>query len=181
MRSRDEAARATISRAGPEHWQVYRDVRLAALSDTPQAFASTLERALALEPQDWQRLLSSPSAASFLAWLGGQAVGQATGKIDDPDDEFAVPGAWQLVGMWVRPAARGLGVADSLVEAVAAHARNHGAESLVLWVTEVNGRARAFYRRLGFVPTGARQLVRPEQPDHWEVQMIRRPACGLAG
>ena len=34
--------------------------------------------------------------------------------------------------------------------------------------TEVNERARAFYGRLGFRPTGARQLVRPDEPGHWE-------------
>ncbi len=181
MTSRDEAVPVTVRRAVPGQWQVYRAVRLAALSEAPQAFSSTLERELAFEPGVWQQRLRSPSAASFLAWLAGEAVGQATGKVEDPDDEFAVPGAWQLVGMWVRPAARGLGVADSLVEAVAAHATNQGAQSLVLWVTELNGRARALYRRLGFVPTGARQLVRPEQPDHWEVQMIRRPPRGHGG
>jgi hypothetical protein len=43
-----------------------------------------------------------------------------------------------------------------------------------LWVTEVNARARAFYRRLGFVSTGRRQLVRLEEPDHWEEQLVRR-------
>jgi ribosomal protein S18 acetylase RimI-like enzyme len=43
---------------------------------------------------------------------------------------------------------------------------------LVLWVTEVNDRAKAFYRRMGFTPTGARQPVRPDEPDHIEAQMI---------
>jgi ribosomal protein S18 acetylase RimI-like enzyme len=51
-------------------------------------------------------------------------------------------------------------------------ARQSGATSVTLWVTEVNGRARAFYRRLGFVPTGDRQVVRPEEPDHWEEKLI---------
>jgi len=77
--------------------------------------------------------------------------------------------------MWVDPRARGLGVADVLVEAVAGHARAEGAASLVLWVTELNGRAGSFYERMGFVRTGARQPVRPDEPDHWEEQMIRRP------
>ena len=32
---------------------------------------------------------------------------------------------------------------------------------------------RAFYGRLGFRPTGARQLVRPDEPDHWEEERSR--------
>jgi ribosomal protein S18 acetylase RimI-like enzyme len=64
-------------------------------------------------------------------------------------------------------------VADRLIEAVAQYAREHGASCVTLWVTEINARAKAFYQRIGFVPTGARQPVREDEPDHWEEQMIR--------
>ncbi len=82
------------------------------------------------------------------------------------------PGTWSACG-WRRPA-RGQGVADQLVEAVCGLARQSGAASVTLWVTEVNDRARAFYRRLGFAPTGGRQLVRPEEPEHFEEELSRR-------
>jgi len=165
-----------ITRVGPEDWQVYRRVRLASLADAPYAFMSTLEREREFADDVWRQRLRSAAAATFLAWQGGEPVGTATGKAENPDHEHAVPGAWQLVGMWVDPAARGLGVADALVEAVADHARAQGAEAVVLWVTEVNDRARSFYTRMGFDQTGVRQVVRPDEPDHWEQQMIRRPA-----
>jgi ribosomal protein S18 acetylase RimI-like enzyme len=178
MRSDKEVgqAMAAVRRAGPDQWLVYRDLRLAALAEAPQAFSSTLERELAFDDQVWQQRLGSLAAATFLAWDSDQVVGMATGKPEDPDDEFAVPGAWQLVGMWVSPAMRGTGVAGALVEAVAEHVRDAGAPALVLWVTQVNGRARRFYERIGFGLTGNRQPVRPDEPDHWEVQMIR--TCG---
>jgi ribosomal protein S18 acetylase RimI-like enzyme len=76
--------------------------------------------------------------------------------------------------MWVAPDCRGQGVADQLVEAVCDLARQSGAAAVTLWVTEVNGRARAFYRRLGFAPTGERQLVRPEEPEHFEEELSRK-------
>ena len=164
-----------ITRAGPADWQVYRRVRFAALADAPYAFSSTLEREQGYADDRWSQRLGSATAATFLAWQDSEPVGAATGKVENPADEHAIPGCWQLVGMWVDPSARGRGVADALVEAVAAHARSHGAEALVLWVTEVNDRARRFYRRMGFQPTGVRQVVRPDEPDHWEQQMIRRP------
>ena len=163
-----------VGRIQPEEWQVYRQVRLAALAEAPYAFMSTLEREKAFGQDAWRQRLASPTAATFIAWRDGEPTGTATGKLDDPADEHAVPGAWQLVGMWVDPSARGTGIARELVEAVAKHARALGAASLVLWVTEINDRARAFYRKLGFVPTGARQPVRPEEPEHWEEQMIRQ-------
>ena len=76
--------------------------------------------------------------------------------------------------MWVSPKVRGTGVADRLVAAVCELARQSGFGSVTLWVTEVNGRARSFYRRLGFAPTGGRQLVRPDQADHWEEELTLR-------
>ncbi len=167
----EQSAGVVIRRLAPAQWQVYRQVRLAALGEAPFAFSSTLDRELGFDEQVWRQRIGS--AATFLAWLDGQPAGTATGRVDDPDDEFAVPGAWQLVGMWVDPAARGTGVADKLVTAVAEHARTEGAATVVLWVTVVNHRARAFYRRMGFRATGARQLVRPDDPGHWEEQLIR--------
>ena len=70
---------------------------------------STLERELGFDDQVWRQRLGSATAATFLAWHDGEPAGTATGKTEDPDDEFAVPGAWQLVGMWVDPRARGHG------------------------------------------------------------------------
>jgi ribosomal protein S18 acetylase RimI-like enzyme len=172
--AKDLPADTQIRRARPEEWAVYRQVRLTALAEAPYAFMSTLEREQDLGEHIWRQRLGAPTAATFLAWRDGEPAGTATGKADDLADEYAVPGSWQLVGMWVDPRARGLGVADELVDTVASHARAKGAASLTLWVTEVNHRARAFYKKMGFVPTGARQPVRQEEPGLWEEQMIRQ-------
>jgi GNAT superfamily N-acetyltransferase len=161
-----------VTRMVPDEWAIYRQVRLAALTDAPYAFSSSLERELGYDDDLWRQRLRR--AATFLAWQDGRPVGTATGKLDDPEDEFHVPGAWQLVGMWVDGSARGSGIADQLVDAVGEHARAEGAHTLVLWVTEPNSRARSFYQRMGFTCTGARQLVRPDEPGRFEVQMARQ-------
>lgn len=163
-----------VRRLTPDDWAVSRQVRLAALADAPYAFMSTLEREQAFDEQTWRQRLASPVAATFMAWVNGEPAGIAAVKVDMPGEEFAVPDGWQLVGMWVAPAVRGSGVAGALVDTVAGHAASQGAGTLVLWVTEINDRARAFYRRLGFTPTGASQPVRPDDPDHIELQMTRR-------
>jgi ribosomal protein S18 acetylase RimI-like enzyme len=143
-------------------WAELRAARLAALAEAPYAFASTVAREQQLTEQEWRE--RAGRAGAFAAWDGDAIVGMATGF-----DQGAR--GWHLVGMWVAPKVRGTGVADRLVAAVRDLAQQSGAASVTLWVTEVNGRARAFYRRLGFVPTGGRQLVRPEEPDHWEEEL----------
>jgi ribosomal protein S18 acetylase RimI-like enzyme len=90
----------------------------------------------------------------------------------EPAHSDGASGSWHLVSMWVSPRARGRGIADELVAAVCDCARADGAQRLTLWVTDVNARAQAFYQRLGFRSTGRRQLVRPDEPDHWEQEQV---------
>jgi GNAT superfamily N-acetyltransferase len=70
----------------------------------------------------------------------------------------------QLVSLWVVPEARGRGVAQSLIQAVAGWARGRGAERVFLFVQEANAPGRALYLRAGFRPTGAREPVGPGRP-----------------
>lgn len=163
--------RTEITRLVPDQWAAYRRARLAALAEAPYAFSSTFDREVTLDERRWRERIES--AVTFLAWRDGQPVGTATGLVSKPGEGYDVPGSWQLVAMWVDPAARGSGVADRLVDAVAGHARAGGAPALTLWVTDVNDRARACYLRLGFRLTGVRGLVRPTEPDRWEELMVR--------
>jgi len=75
-----------------------------------------------------------------------------------------VPGEVQLVSLWVDPAARGRGVAQSLIQAVAVWARGVGAGRVVLFVQEANAPGRALYLRAGFRPTGDREPVGAGRP-----------------
>ncbi len=179
-READGLAAGRVRPLVADDWERARDARLAALVEAPYAFASTLKRELAFTDDVWRS--RAGSGRTFAAFDGPVIVGLATGlpPADEPggspqgDGQQPAGASWSLVGMWVAPAWRGRGVADSLVNAVCEQARQAGAATVTLWVTEVNGRARAFYRRLGFAPGGRRQLVRPEEPDHWEEELALR-------
>jgi ribosomal protein S18 acetylase RimI-like enzyme len=160
-----------VRRLAADEWAQLRVARLAALAEAPYAFGSTLAQEQQFTERTWRERAGRGN--TFSAWCGDTIIGLATG-IDAGDD-------WHLVGMWVSPKLRGAGVADRLVAAVCELARQSGATSVTLWVTEVNDRARAFYRRVGFAPTGRRQLVRLEEPDHWEEELILRLAAPTAG
>jgi GNAT superfamily N-acetyltransferase len=153
-----------IREAGAGDWQAMRDVRLAALRDAPQAFASTYEREVAFTEADWQRRIAG--GGSFLAYaaeLGTAPAGIAGGF------EIA-PGTIELVSMWVSPQARGHGIGQALVQAVVGWARARGATRVHLWVTENNGHARLLYERCGFQPTAERQPL-PSDPEVTEIGM----------
>jgi ribosomal protein S18 acetylase RimI-like enzyme len=161
-----EASDVQVRRAHPDEWATVRDVRLAALADTPDAFASTLSRELdRTEPQWRSRIRAWPW---FLAWYAGTPAGLVAAVPDQPasgpraagppaGQAHQGPRGWHLVSMWVSPRVRGTGVAELLIGAVVDHALAVGAPRITLWVTVGNARARAFYRRMGFTPTGRRQ------------------------
>lgn len=135
-----------IRALAPADWQVWRELRLAALADAPAAFTSRLADWGNAEEHRWRERLTIPGSVNFVALLDGMPAGMASG-LPGPD------GTPQLSTMWVSPAGRGKGVGDRLVHAVAQWAGQQGAAELRLTVAEDNDKAAAFYRRNGFTDT----------------------------
>lgn len=155
--------RAEIRPAGPEDWPAWRALRLEALQDTPIGFVETLEAAQAKDEAAWrQRMAEVP--CSLLAEVEGRAVAMSSG--------FLIDGAPFLGAVYLTPQWRGRGLLPRLVDAVALWARVYG-DVLHLEVHEDNSRARAAYRRLGFVETGQRQPY-PLPPGGQELEMTLR-------
>lgn len=139
--------RFTVRRAGVEDAALLRSIRLEALSDTPEAFGSTYEETVAWSDDQWTEVAGRWNV--FLAEEDREVLGMASGGRHDD-----YPGTRWVFGMYVVPRRRGSGVADRLVEAVGDWARAEGATELYLQVTDLVPRARAFYERAGFRPTG---------------------------
>ncbi|MEN9644940.1 MAG: hypothetical protein RL238_1609 [Actinomycetota bacterium] len=160
---------ATVARIRPEDWSVLRAVRIAALTDTPEAFGSTLERELAFSDDDWRSRAAASADGSargtWLAWEGDEVVGIVGSFVDGDTAE--------LVSMWVAPSARGTGVGVQLVDTAVDWARTTGVGSIDLWVVRGNDRAQRRYESAGFVLTADHQPL-PSDPCRDELRM-RRP------
>jgi ribosomal protein S18 acetylase RimI-like enzyme len=140
-------------------WQALRQLRLRALADAPDAFASTLEAEEAFPDEVWrQRAEGGPASVNFIAREGGVAVGLAA-IFAEPD----LPGRMHLVSMWVDPCYRRRGVARALVDQAVRWAAERQAREVILWVADQNTAARRLYERIGFRPTGERQPL-PSNP-----------------
>jgi GNAT superfamily N-acetyltransferase len=150
----------------PDDWEALRDVRLAALREAPQAFGSTYAREAAFTEERWRGRISDRSVTYF-AYLPENPEPAGLAGVYVEDDVADV------VSMWVRPAARGRGAGEALIEATAGWAEARGHAWLLLWVTESNAPARKLYDRCGFALTGERQPL-PSDPALPEVRM-RRP------
>jgi ribosomal protein S18 acetylase RimI-like enzyme len=147
-----------LRRLASGDWRLWRDVRLQALEDAPQAFSSLLT--------DWQgegdveirwrkRLEDVPF--NVIALVDGRPVGQVSGTAVDGSRSV------ELISLWVAPVARGAGVGTALIEAVADWARGAGAERVSLAVKRENSLAIALYERAGFTGRGVNPAAADER------------------
>jgi GNAT superfamily N-acetyltransferase len=141
----------------PDEVQRYRELRLAALTDSPAAFTSTSEDERAMPYSVWEsRVESSVRGGSALAVAdtGEDLVGLAGG----------IP--WgtraRVVSVWVAPSWRRIGLAERLVERVCEWASAAGYKEAQIETAIGNSGPQRIYERLGFVS------VREEPP----------PGCG---
>ncbi len=133
----------------------YRELRLEALRDHPQAFGSDYETALARPPEWWVERLKKAGTPGwprmYLAWAGGEPAGLC-GLVmrEGPKVQHNA----ELISMYVRPAWRVSGVADALIASALQWAKEQGATIVKLAVVTTNLGARRCYERNGFAPYG---------------------------
>jgi GNAT superfamily N-acetyltransferase len=87
--------------------------------------------------------LVPPKGALLLARRDGEAVGCGALKVIGA-------GVGEIKRMWVSPVARGLGIAQRLLDALEAHARELGLGTIRLDTHRVLVEARALYARNGY-------------------------------
>ncbi len=138
----------TIQELTTDDWPVWRDVRIAALTEAPYAFRSRLADWDRDGERRWRDRLATPRSYNVVALLDDTTVGVASGMPGEDD------GTCELRSVWVSPLARGHGVADLLLGAVEAWALRSGATTLTLAVMHGNDAAIALYRRHGYTDTG---------------------------
>jgi ribosomal protein S18 acetylase RimI-like enzyme len=140
----------------PNDWPTYRDLRLRALADAPEAFGSTFAEESQRPDDAWAARLAGPALGAYQqAWpcavdLDGTPAGLAWVKMDGDGADTA-----SVYQVWVAPEARGRGIGAALIDAAAEWARARRATALRLDVTAGDGAAARLYRRMGFVDVGA--------------------------
>jgi len=94
------------------------------------------------------------SAKAFVAVDDGEVVGVV---LSGPDPD--APNRGHLSRLYVAPERWGEGIGRRLYDTCLAHLRGRRFGDATLWVLEENTRARAWYERLGWRPTGATKPV----------------------
>ncbi|MEH0930749.1 GNAT family N-acetyltransferase [Micromonospora sp. CPCC 205558] len=151
-----------------DDWPIWRELRLAALAEAPEAFGSRLAdwQGGGDREQRWRDRLGIPGSHNLVAVLDGRPVGMSSGV------PTADPLTMELISMWVHPEARGRKVGHLLVNTVARWAYESGADWLRLTVMPHNAPAKALYHQTGFAQTDELGDLLPDGV-HREQVMLR--------
>ncbi|MER7959714.1 MULTISPECIES: GNAT family N-acetyltransferase [unclassified Streptomyces] len=176
-----------------DEWERTREIRLAALQDPVAniAFLDTYEEAVERPDSFWQERAEGASESGtkvrqFVAEApDGSWAGTISLLVERPSDDVRLGEAAKvdqthIVGVYVRPEARGTGVIDALFRAGVEWSwalPEPTVQRVRLYVHEDNARAAAFYRRFGFVATGVRVAMPGDDSAHEVEYEVRRPGA----
>lgn len=135
-------------RLNPGEGHLYRAVRLEALHESPEAFSSRYEDAVARSDQSWADQADSSATGSNRATfvsLEDQPVGLAALYRDEVDTDVG-----ELIQMWVAPEVRGGSVAADLLLEVFRWAKSNRFSFVKAEVMKTNAKALRFYEKFGF-------------------------------
>lgn len=146
-------------------WMILKEIRLAALLDTPTAFGVSYSTAITNSDEQWKQRASSETLPKFwLAFKDDKAIGMIGAGMDHI-------GRYNLIAMWVEPKSRELGIAESLVNTVKSDAISRGFKEVFLDVSPDNLKASRFYKKHGFVFIGEEKSLASHP--NIQVQMLK--------
>ena len=103
--------------------------------------------------------LTNPEITTLLAEVDGQLAGYAQLRANAVPDCVSGTTPLELWRFYVAALWHGRGVAHALMKSVEMEARAREAQTLWLGVWERNDRAKAFYRKCGFLDVGSQVFV----------------------
>ena len=135
----------------PGEWPLLRDMRLAALRDSPHAFLASYQVEKAFDEPRWRAEFDRGDWTVSVEENEPAAIVGCTWETGKPDDER------YLEYVWVAPGWRNKGVARNMLTVVLDRLRTAGVRTAYLWVLDGNDAAVRLYKRVGFVSSDQRQ------------------------
>ncbi len=134
------------------HAEAYRQLRLEALEQYPEAFASSYEEEQAWPIERFSNRLNTSDKFTLGAWLDQTLIGSVTLI---PEQRTKLKHRANIVAMYVRPEHRSSGIGRQLMQQAIELARELGhIEQIYLSVMAHNEPAKRLYMALGFEAYG---------------------------
>lgn len=160
----------TIRRLETDDAAIYREMRLEGLRNHPEAFGASWDDEIDKPDSWWTERLASTTV--FAGWIDSSPLlGVAGFYVLGPAKQRHKGILW---GMYVRPEARGTGLAVALVQRVIEQARPR-VEEIRLTVMASNTAARRLYSSAGFEPYGLERRALKVGDDYYDDVLMALP------
>ena len=141
-----------ISKITATEWKIYKRIRLEALLDSPQAFATKYEDAVNRGSESWKKQCSDmeqgDSAFAFIGYLDNVPISLCGLYRNKTNFE-----EWEIVQVWTVKNFRGKGISEKMFVYAIDWAKNKNIKKLLAKVYSDNIRAKKFYEKMGFAVT----------------------------
>lgn len=154
----------------PAGWQQYRDLRLRALKEEPQAFAATYEENANKPDEYWMKRLEEANEGKT-QWLvfakqGDKLVGMVGVFVKDKIDTV------DIIAVYVAKEARGQGIAKKLMNSIISKIHeNKSVKRLLVGVNPEQIPAFNLYKGLGFTIVKKERMILGDGKEHDSYEM----------
>lgn len=157
----------------PAAWQLYRDLRLRALKEEPQAFASTYEENANKPDEYWMKRLEEANEGKT-QWLvfakqGDKLIGMVGAFVKDKMDTV------DIIAVYVAKEARGQGIAKKLMNSIISKIqKNKSVKRLLVGVNPEQVPAFNLYKGLGFTILKKERMILGDGKEHdsYEIEKV---------
>ncbi len=146
------------------------NLRLQALKDNPEAFATTYEETLTRGKERFIQRIHPQEDAFYLGAFNPDLVGMVYFRRDEGRKSHH---KGHVLGMYVQPGSRGKGIGKALLqEVITLSHRLPDLEQLLLMVVTTNKAARALYRSTGFEVYGTLRQAFKLDEQYWDEELM---------
>jgi ribosomal protein S18 acetylase RimI-like enzyme len=153
-----------INPLDPDEWLTLRNIRLAALRESPHAFLATYEQQKDYNEDRWRGEFDRG------CWFAALDEGRPLCLLGVTRDPSIPADACYLEYVWVAPQHRGRGVALVMLTGILDRLRAAGLRTAFLWVLDGNDAAMRLYKRAGFIRSNHREPL-PDRPGRFEERL----------
>jgi ribosomal protein S18 acetylase RimI-like enzyme len=126
----------------PAQWELVREMRLAALRESPHAFLGVVKKESGFDESDWRNTFTSASWHGFFVACAIVGIAKSSILADYPDERY-------VESFWVRPDHRKRQIGRRMLQSIVDEARREQRRVIRLSVLRRNQSAIDAFYRLG--------------------------------
>lgn len=139
----------TVKRVASSDWQEYKEIRLEALKNEPQAFGSSYNKENERTESEWQNKLAKSedlNGISFFYAILKEGVFVAIGGAYQDNNK-----QWNIIAIYTKKEVRGQGLGQEIFKSIINELKARKIKKAYLCVNTLQIAAQALYKKNGFI------------------------------